>query len=728
MAKSADSSRNRKKSQVRRLVSEIINYVNDDLWERNASRFLPLLSRKDLFKKPKNWHKVFTDQNGHLDIEEIQTKVELKIAIDKAQNALLKQQNREEGYWCAELGADTTLESDYIMFLHYIDRADPVKIQKLAKTILQEQLSDGGWPIYAHGPSNLSATVKAYWALKFAGHTPDEEPMRKARKCIDALGGIHKINSFSKAYLALFGQYSWKGVPVVTPEIMLFPTWFYFNIYEMSSWTRAIVVPLSIIWAKRPHRRPPANARLDELFDSSPKYVSIREAMGEHDRWRRFFLGWDTALRWLEGHGPHWIRVMSLKKAEKWILERIRVSNGLGAIYPGIMNTIIALKALGYPDDNPDLAHEMKQLESLEIDRGDRIEMQPCFSPVWDTAISMIALVESGMRRNHPALVRASHWLISTEVRHGGDWQIKNPSAPIGGWPFEFYNDPYPDVDDTAMALLALRLTDLDGVSHIEREKAYLRGLNWLLSMQCTEGGWASFDLNNTKEILTKIPFADHNAMIDPPTVDITARVLELLGYIGYDKSYPCVERAVEFVKSHQELDGSWYGRWGVNYLYGTWQALRGLSAVGEDMNNPFIRKAVQWLLSVQRPDGGWGETCATYDDPSQKAKGPSTPSQTAWALMGLLAAGYLDHPAIDKGVHYLLSAQRSDGTWPESEFTGTGFPKVFYLEYTLYRDYFPLMALGVYRRLVKSQHRASRPHHWDGTSPKTMLSKGALS
>ncbi|MFA6093515.1 MAG: squalene--hopene cyclase [Elusimicrobiota bacterium] len=660
---------------------------------------------RPMFRKPRHWAKNLrpASEDGAPAASAEGPSV-LEDSIRSAQEALLRKQQAGKGFWSAHLRADTTIDSDTIMLLNFLGQGDSPKVRRYANFILGEQNKDGGWPIYRNGPSEISATVKAYWALKFAGHSPDEPCMQKARACIFQLGGIHKVNTYSKFYMAIWGLYDWRGVPSIPPELMLFPNWFYFNVYQLSSWTRAIVVPLSIIWSEQPQKSCPPHARLDELFPDSRRHIPLREAMPEHAffSWTNFFLLWDSSLKQMEGRGGHWIRVWALRLAEDWILERLQDSDGLGAIYPGIVNTIMAMKCLGYPDTDPRLKMQLDHLWSLEIDRGDRLEIQPCVSPVWDTAIAVIALAESGLDRRHPALVEAVRWLISKEIRRSGDWRYTNPVGPIGGWAFELNNAFYPDIDDTAMVMLALRHVDLSEEEALAREKACLRGLHWLLSMQSKGGGWAAFDKDNTKFIFTKIPFADHNAVIDPPTSDITGRVLELLGYIGYDRSYPCVHAAVDFLLAEQEDDGSWYGRWCVNYIYGTWQVLRGLAAIGHDMGSVEVQRAAHWLESVQLPDGGWGETCATYDDPSRKGEGPATPSQTAWALMGLMAAGRADCEAAVRGVEWLLSNQREDGTWDETEFTGTGFPKVFYLEYTLYRDNFPLFALGQYCDALK--------------------------
>ena len=655
------------------------------------------------FEKPKDWAQKLKPAPQPAGAK---APAEVEDAIARAQDALLRMQNREDGYWCGPLKGDTTTTSDTIMLLHFLGRGSSVKVRKFANFLLDQQLPDGGWPIYLNGPSEISATVKAYWALKFAGHSPNEPRMAAARKRIKELGGIHRVNTYTKFYLAIFGQYDWRGVPTIPPELMLFPNWFYFNLYEMSAWTRSIVVPLSIVWSYQPSVPCPAHATIEELFPDSRRHVSMDEAVGPHSffSWTKFFLLWDKGLKAIEGNGGHWIRVWALRLAEDWMLERLQDSDGLGAIYPGIVNTIMAMKCLGYADTDPRLVEQLQQLDRLEIHYdGDRsAEVTPCRSPVWDTAISVIAMAESGFDRSHPAMVKAARFLIDKEIKIKGDWRFTNPEGPTGGWHFQFNNVHYADVDDSAMVMLALRHVNLEEPLNNAREKACLRGLNWTWSMQNPNGGWAAFDRDNTKVILTKIPFADHNAMIDPPTADIAARVLELMGYIGYDKSYSGIQKAIRFIRSEQEADGSWFGRWGVNYIYGTWQALRGLKAIDEDMSKPYVKKAVSWLKSVQRSDGGWGETCETYADASKKGAGPSTPSQTAWAVMGLLAAGVNDD-SVRRGVEYLVSSLRADGTWDETEATGTGFPKVYYLEYTMYRQYFPLMALGAYKQAAKA-------------------------
>lgn len=653
------------------------------------------------FEKPRHWVESLRPPAEATSTTQVPHAVDE--AIEYARGALLQRQHPDEGYWSAPiLGGDITVECDTIMLLTFLGRGHSSKIGELALTILDAQLPDGGWPIYLHGPADLSATVKAYWALKLAGYSAEHPALIRARTRIHELGGIHHVNTHTKFYFALFGLYDWRGVPAIPPELILLPNWFPINIYEMSAWTRSIVMPLSIIWAKRPQVTCPPYARLDELFPDERRWIPLRQTMGNPRvcSWSSFFLFWDAVLKGLEGRGPHWLRAWALRTAENWILERLRDSDGLGAIFPGIVNTILAMICLGYCEEDPLVRQQLQHLESLETrPEPGKLMVKPCHSPIWDTAISILSLAESGMDRKHPALRQAAEWLLSQEIRQPGDWCVKNPAGPVGGWPFQFKNAFYPDIDDTAMVMLSLRHVDLDAPLALLRERACLRGLHWLLSMQSRNGGWAAFDKNNTRRILTKMPFADHNAMIDPPTADVTGRILELLGYIGYDLSYPCIQAAIQFLRSEQEADGSWYGRWGVNYLYGTWQVLRGLRAIGVPGTEEFVQRAAEWLCSVQLPSGGWGETCGTYRDPSLKGRGPATPSQTAWAIMGLIAAGRTGSPAVHHGIEYLLATQQPDGTWEETECTGTGFPLVYYLTYTLYRNYFPLMALGIYRK-----------------------------
>ena len=629
-------------------------------------------------------------------IDDIKSRV--AAAIDASRRYLFSTQNQEEGYWCGELGADTTLVSDYVLLHRLLGTEDALRTQKCATEILNRQNKDGGWPIYNDGPSNISASVKAYFALKMAGYSPDHPQLQKARERILALGGVTAVNTFTKIYLCFLGQYDYDAVPAIPPEIVLFPKWFWFNLYEISSWSRAILVPLSIAYAKKPFKKIPPEEGIDELFVGGRSVSELRLRWAKKlISWRNFFLVLDRMVHFLEHVHVRPLRSRALKVAEKWMLERLEMSDGLGAIYPGIMNSIIALRCLGYSLDDPQVIRAMDEFEKLGIEEATTFRMQPCMSPVWDTAYAVFALAESGVAANDRRLVQPCEWMLRKQVTRRGDWSVKNRKAAPAGWYFEFNNEFYPDVDDSAQVLLALSRVKTSNESyHI---KSVQRALDWIVSMQCRNGGWASFDKDNDRMVFQHIPFADHNAMLDPATVDITGRVLECLASYGYSLKDQPVRRAIECIKREQEPDGSWFGRWGVNYIYGTMLVLRGLEAIGVDHHEPFVQQAVEWLRMMQNPDGGWGERCDSYDDPNTKGVGPSTASQTAWAVMGLLAASDTRSDSLQRGIAYLLKAQRRDGSWDESLYTGTGFPRVFYLMYYMYRQYFPLLALTVYAK-----------------------------
>src|SRR5579871_5413021 len=608
----------------------------------------------------------------------------------------------DDGYWCGELGADTTLESDYLLLHTLLDTVNAERFQKCANQILAGQNEDGGWPTYVEGPSNISASVKAYFGLKLAGYSADHPALVRARAKILEMGGVTEVNTFTKIYLCFLGQYDYDAVPAVPPEIVLFPNWFWFNIYEISSWSRAILIPLSIAYAKKPFKKIPAEMGIQELFpNGTMRGVNLHLRWSEKlISWRNFFLALDTLTHWLERIHIRPLRSIALRAAEEWMLERFEMSDGLGAIYPGIMNSIIALRCLGYSVDDPQFIRAMDEFEELGIEEEDTFRMQPCKSPVWDTAYALFALGESGVPRTEPRMVKAADWILQKQVTHKGDWAFKNKKGQPGGWYFEFNNEFYPDVDDTAMVNLGL--SQVEHPNGRYQHETVERALAWVLSMQCKNGGFASFDKDNDRMVFQHIPFADHNAMLDPPTVDITGRVLEMLAAYGYSKDDVPVKKAIEFIKQGQEADGSWFGRWGVNYIYGTMQVLRGLEAIEVDNHEPMVQHAAEWLRSIQNPDGGWGETCGSYDDPATKGIGPSTASQTAWAVLGLLAARDTRSDSVARGIAYLLRTQRSDGSWDEQFYTGTGFPRVFYLMYHLYRQYFPLLALTTYAKVME--------------------------
>ena len=625
----------------------------------------------------------------------------LEEALHQATRYLLSQQE-PEGCWVGELQSDTTLESDYIFFLHVIGKFDSHRVRKLANYIRQKQLPDGGWNIYEGGPSELNATVKAYLALKLAGVRPEEPFMQEARRRVHELGGLERTSSYARFYLAVGGAVDWEMVPAVLPELMLLPDWCPMDIYSFSSWTRAIVVPLMIVYALKPQWVVPPHARVDELFLDHENHFSSLKWDAKILTWRnafflleRMFKGYD-ALPWKP------LRRRALEQARRWMLDHLERSHGLGAIYPAMMNSVLALLAMGYPTDDPLTAREISHLGDLEIEEEDTLRLQPCHSPVWDTALAIVSLREAGVPESHPALEKAARWLLDRQVLGTGDWQVKNPDVEPGGWAFEFRNDFFPDVDDSAFVLLALQ-----GVQDPEPDRlklAVARGLNWVVSMQNRDGGWGAFDRNNDCTILTFVPFADHNAMIDPSTADLTARALECLGSFGYKPTHPVVQKALAYLRRAQSPEGAWYGRWGVNYIYGTSGVLRALDALGlSDLD--CAQHGAAWLRSVQNPDGGFGESCASYDCKELKGHGISTASQTAWGLIGMMAAGAeAGDPALTLAVRYLLSRQDSTGSWDEKEFTGTGFPSVFYLKYHLYRHYFPLYALARYRRLLSNE------------------------
>jgi squalene-hopene/tetraprenyl-beta-curcumene cyclase len=636
--------------------------------------------------------------------------------IGRARDWLLGQQHAD-GYWCGELEADSMLESDYIFMHTLLGTGDPGKMERAVNEILRHQNEDGGWSLYPGGPSNISYGVKAYLALKIMGWSKNHPVMVKAREWVLANGGVVECNTFTKIYLCALGQYDYDAVPAIPPEIVLFPNWFYFNLYEISSWSRGILVPLSIIYAKKPFKKLAPEQGIEELF------VGGRQNSNLHLRWdrkrliswRNFFLFTDRMVHWFERVHIRPLRKMAINRAKDWMLERFEKSDGLGAIYPAMLNSIVALRCLDYSLDDPQLIRAMDEFEKLGIDcpQGTpdyptpTFRMQPCFPPVWDTAQAMFALGEAGVRRDDPRMLRAADWILSKEVRQKGDWAVKVKNVEPGGWYFEFNNEFYPDVDDTGQVLMGLNCVDNPRERY--QHEVCQRAINWVWGMQCKNGGWASFDKDNTKMIFQYIPFADHNAMLDPPTVDITGRMLEMLAQYGFTRKDPRVEKAIQFILKEQESDGSWFGRWGVNYLYGTFLVLRGLEAMGMWNHEPAIQQAAEWIRMVQNTDGGWGETCGTYDDPNQRGIGPSTPSQTAWAVLGLLAAGDTRSDSVAKGVRWLIERQHADGSWDElvpgrngeSHYTGTGFPRVFYLGYHLYKQYFPLLALTTYQRAM---------------------------
>lgn len=617
-------------------------------------------------------------------------------AIDRTTHWLLAAQFAD-GYWMGELEADTTLNSDYIVFHYALGEKNSPVIPKLAKHIRYRQLSDGGWSIFPNGPAELNATIKSYFALKLVGDDPNAPHMRRARERAIALGGIESSNSYTRIHLALMGVEQWDLAPAIPPELLLLPRWFFLNLYEMSSWTRAIIVTLSLLYALKPGYEVAPQGFLDELFANPVRKRKAFEWDREIATWRNFFLATDWLMKLYEQLPWKPLRSLALARGEKWLLEHVEGSEGIAAIYPSIQNSILCLRAFGYADDHPIVIEQNKHFRAHEIEDGDVVRMQPCISPVWDTAIAMVSLEEAGVSPRHPALVKGARWLIEKQITKGGDWQVKNRDAEPGGWAFEFRNDHYPDVDDTAFVLMALARVAYPEKEHME--KTVRRGVEWMLSMQNRDGGWGAFDRDNNLTLLNNIPYSDHNAMLDPSTADVTARAIEALAKLGWASDHPAVKRALAFLHRDQAPDGPWYGRWGVNYVYGTSGVLRAMEALGLT-GAPECARAANWLRSVQNADGGFGESHHSYADSNWRGKGVSTASQTAWGLIGLLAVSGPDDPAVQAAVKYLVSTQSEDGTWEEEEFTGTGFPSVFYLKYHLYRNSFPLYALARYRNL----------------------------
>jgi squalene-hopene/tetraprenyl-beta-curcumene cyclase len=606
-----------------------------------------------------------------------------------------------DGHWCAELTADSTLESDFILFQLWLypprngnwePQSWPL-IEKAARSILDRQLADGGFNIYVSGPSEVSASVKAYVALRLAGLSPEDARIVRLRDRILALGGIQAANSYVKVNLSLFGLYPRDLCPSIPPEVALLPFDF---LYQMSSWTRAIVISLALVHAADPQRPVPSGFNLDELWLGGVS-GTFRKDEGWLS-WRNTFLAVDRFLKWWERHGLKSVRRRATEKARDWMVERLHDSDGLGAIYPPMMYSVMALDVLGYSEDHQLRLEALQQFNSLMVDDGERFFFQPCFSPVWDTAIAAYALGQAGASRS--ASAHAADWLLAREIRRKGDWSVKRPNTDPSGWAFEYANAFYPDIDDTAMVLLAL--SQASGSETAAHRACHRRAIDWLLAMQSSDGGWAAFDADNNWRFLSHVPFADHNAMLDPACADITGRVLEALAAHGVPRSHRAVERGVQWLIRNQEPDGSWYGRWGVAYIYGTCFALRGLAASGESDREAHVLRAGEWLRAIQNADGGWGESCASYDN-GTFTPGPSTPSQTAWAILGLIAGGDPSSLSVRNGIEYLLETQRPDGSWDEELATGTGFPKVFYLNYHLYKDYFPLLALASF---VKQQAR----------------------
>ena len=622
----------------------------------------------------------------------------LNESIRRTGDRFLNIQN-EKGYWVFDLEADTTIPSEYILLQRFLGREIPVDLKiRFANYLRNRQLDSGGWPLYYEGEANISASVKAYFALKQLGDSPDAPHMARARAYVLAQGGAAETNVFTRIMLALFGQIPWATTPAMPIEIMLLPQWFFFHLNKISYWSRTVIVPLLILYAKRPVCRLMPEEGVSELFVSPVHEFQHLDRFVPGSFFKNCFLLLDRFLKKVDPLMPRVLRKKGLKLAETWTRERMRGEGGIGAIFPAMANAVMALKVLGYPDDHPDVARGIQAIEDLLVTHGDESYCQPCLSPIWDTCLSLSAVLEGGLAVNHAAVQDAVRWLFKQLILVPGDWVYRAQDLEPAGWAFQFENNFYPDVDDTPMVLMALLRAG--ALEETKYRGKIAKAVNWVIGMQSSDGGWGAFDIDNNYLYLNEIPFADHGALLDPGTSDLTGRCIELLAMLGYGPDFPPISRALDFLQREQEDCGAWFGRWGVNYIYGTWSVLKGLGCLGEDPSQPYIQKAIKWLESCQNSDNGWGETCYSYTDPGLAGKGKSTPSQTAWALLGLMAAGEVKSAAVQRGVHYLINQQDKQGKWDEKLYTGTGFLSVFYLRYHGYGQFFPLWALGEYRRL----------------------------
>jgi squalene-hopene/tetraprenyl-beta-curcumene cyclase len=642
--------------------------------------------------------------DGEADADPAQF-VTLQGAIGAASDALIGLQ-QQQGCWQFELEADCTIPAEYIMMMHFLDEIDLQLEGKLAAYLRARQANHGGWPLYHNGGFDISCSVKAYFALKLAGDDPAAAHMTRAREAILRHGGAASANVFTRIALALFGQLPWRGVPYVPVEFVLLPRWFPINLHKVSYWSRAVVVPLTILCTLKARARNPRNVQIAELFTTPPeKERHYFRRPGKHPTaLARLFLALDGLARSLDRLIPESLRKKALRRAEGWMLERLNGEDGLGAIFPAMVNALEVLTVLGYPRDDPRRLGAKRALEQLLVVSASSAYCQPCISPVWDSGLAALALQEVHGPPALTAAARSLDWLQARQLLEAdGDWRANRPALAGGGWAFQRANSYYPDLDDTAVVAWAMHRSD-------DRERygyALDRALNWLVGMQSSNGGFAAFDVDNTSYYLNEIPFADHGALLDPPTSDVTARVVTVLALVGRAGDAAALERAVAYLRREQEADGSWFGRWGTNYIYGTWSVLVALAQAGVDPEDPAVRRAVKWLEARQNADGGWGESNDSYFRDRVTKSWPSAAFQTAWALLGLLAAGQLDSKAVRRGVQYLLHTQGADGLWSDPHFTAPGFPRVFYLRYHGYCAYFPLWALATYRRLLRlgTQH-----------------------
>jgi squalene-hopene/tetraprenyl-beta-curcumene cyclase len=623
----------------------------------------------------------------------------LNRAITCARDALLHRQ-AADGHWLFQLEADCTIPAEYILMMHYLDEIDSALEAKIVVYLREHQADHGGWPLYYGGEFDMSCTVKAYFAMKLAGDSPDAPHMQRARAAILERGGAARSNVFTRIALALFGEVPWRAVPYIPVEIMLMPSWFPFNLERVSYWSRTVMVPLFILCTYKPPAKNPRNVHIRELFTTPPEeerhYFQL-PTKGHPTLARAFFL-LDRCARLIDPLIPKAMRRAATRRAESWFLERLNGEDGLGAIFPAMVNALESMVFLGYPPDHPHRVTAKRALQKLLVIDDQRAYCQPCVSPVWDTGLAALAMQDTGGAAAEAGANRALDWLKARQLLdQAGDWQVKRPHLPGGGWPFQYANDHYPDLDDTAVVVWAMHRSN----QAARYQQSLTRALDWLVGMQSANGGFAAFDVDNVHYNLNHIPFADHGALLDPPTSDVTARVVTVMALVDRPQDRLALARAIEFLRKEQMADGSWFGRWGTNYIYGTWSVLMALAQAGLGPNDESVRRAVDWLTGCQNPDGGWGESNDSYGWQSRAAeKAPSNPYQTAWALLGLLAAGQVGTSAVRNGVEYLMRAQQQDNLWSDPTFTAPGFPRVFYLRYHGYCAYFPLWALAAYRNL----------------------------
>lgn len=631
----------------------------------------------------------------------------LDASVARATDAILAAQ-KPDGHWVYELEADATIPAEYVLLVHYLGETADVELErKIGRYLRRIQLADGGWPLFTDGAMDVSASVKAYFALKMIGDAEDAEHMVRARNAILAAGGAEAVNVFTRILLALYGVITWYAVPMMPVEITLLPKWFPFHLSKVSYWARTVIVPLLVLNAKRPRARNPRGVRIDELFRGAAVTTGLLpRAPHQNEGWFAFFRAVDGILRIVDPLFPGYLRQRAIDAAVAFVDERLNGEDGLGAIFPAMANAVMMYDVLGYPADHPNRAIARRSIDKLLVihEEDDEAYCQPCLSPVWDTSLVAHALLETGDAQARQAALRGLEWLRPLqELDVRGDWISRRPDVRPGGWAFQYANAYYPDVDDTAVVVMAMHRAAGLTQSDVDSE-AIARAREWIVGMQSSDGGWGAFEPENTQYYLNNIPFSDHGALLDPPTADVSGRCLSMLAQLGEmpGTSEPS-RRAYDYLLKEQESDGSWYGRWGMNYIYGTWTALCALNAAGLSHSDAHMTRAVQWLVSIQNDDGGWGEGGESYKlDYRGYERAPSTASQTAWAVLGLMAAGAVDHPAVARGIAYLQANQQEHGLWHETRFTATGFPRVFYLRYHGYRKFFPLWALARYRNLKR--------------------------